>query len=392
MIKLLMFRWAEVEDRARNAGNWNFRTGAGYGKQLADFEQEAGDLLMTISKAYAALDAKTPLVPFEFERRAVENTDVKLDIVYSGICHSDIHQARSEWGPALYPMVPGHEIVGRVTEVGPGVKKFKVGDLVGVGCLVDSCRQCASCKDDLENYCEKGMIGTYNCEDPKRGGLNQGGYSDHIVVEERFVVKVPENLELTGVAPLLCAGITMYSPLRHWKAGPGMTVGIVGLGGLGHMGVKLAHAMGAKVVMITTSPEKGADAKKLGADDVLVSKDSAAMAAAAGTFDLIINTIPVTHDANPYVDLLKRDATMVIVGAINPIGPVNTGAMIMGRKSIAGSVIGGLAETQEMLDFCGKHNIVSEVEVIKPSEINEAYTRTIKSDVRYRFVIDMAAL
>lgn len=348
---------------------------------------------MTIpAKGYAALNATTPLVPFEFERRSIEPTDVKIDITFSGICHSDIHQARSEWGDALYPMVPGHEIIGRVAEVGTGVKKFKVGDLVGVGCLVDSCRTCASCKDDLENYCEKGMIGTYNCEDPKRGGLNQGGYSDKIVVEERFVLSVPETLDVRGAAPLLCAGITMFSPLRHWNAGPGMTVGIVGLGGLGHMGVKLAHAMGSKVVMITTSAAKAADAKKLGADEVLVSKDDSAMAAAAGTFDLIINTIPVSHDANPYVNLLKRDGTMVIVGAINPIGPVNTGAMIMGRKSIAGSVIGGLAETQEMLDFCGKHGIVSDVEVIGVSQINDAYERTIKGDVRYRFVIDMATL
>lgn len=344
------------------------------------------------AKGFAALNATSPLVPFEFERRALEPTDVKIEILYSGICHSDIHQARSEWGPALYPMVPGHEIIGRVSAVGANVTKFKVGDVAGVGCLVDSCRSCASCGEGLENYCEKGMIGTYNCVDPKRGGLNQGGYSDIIVVEERFVVKVPENLDIKGAAPLLCAGITMFSPLRHWKAGPGMTVGIVGLGGLGHMGVKLAHAMGCKVVMVTTSPEKGADAVKLGADVVVVSKDQSAMAAAAGTMDLIINTIPVTHDVNPYINLLKRDATMVVVGAINPVEAVNTGAMIMGRKRIAGSVIGGLPETQEMLDFCGQHGIVSEVEVIGVNQINEAYERTIKSDVRYRFVIDMATL
>ncbi len=344
------------------------------------------------AKGFAALNATSPLVPFEFERRALEPTDVKIEILYSGICHSDIHQARSEWGPALYPMVPGHEIIGRVSAVGTNVTKFKIGDIAGVGCLVDSCRSCASCGEGLENYCEKGMIGTYNCADPKRGGLNQGGYSDIIVVEERFVVKVPENLDIKGAAPLLCAGITMFSPLRHWKAAPGMTVGIVGLGGLGHMGVKLAHAMGCKVVMVTTSPEKGADAVKLGADAVVVSKDQSAMAAAAGTMDLIINTIPVTHDVNPYINLLKRDATMVVVGAINPVEAVNTGAMIMGRKRIAGSVIGGLPETQEMLDFCGQHGIVSEVEVIGVNQINEAYERTIKSDVRYRFVIDMSTL
>ncbi|PZP38712.1 MAG: hydroxyacid dehydrogenase [Pseudomonas fluorescens] len=346
----------------------------------------------TPARGYAALDAKTPLVPFEFERRAVGDNDVSLDIVFSGICHSDIHQARSEWGPALYPMVPGHEIIGKVKAVGAKVSKFKVGDTVGVGCLVDSCRTCASCKDDLENYCEKGMVGTYNCEDVKYGGLKQGGYSDHIVVDERFVVRVPDNLDMRGAAPLLCAGITMYSPLRHWKAGPGMKVGIVGLGGLGHMGVKLAHAMGCEVVMITTSPSKGDDARKLGADGVLISKDAGAMAEAANSFDLIISTIPVSHDVNPYINLLKRDATLVVVGAINPVEAVNTGAMIMGRKSMAGSVIGGLKETQEMLDFCGKHNIVSEVEVIGVDQINEAYERTIKGDVRYRFVIDMSTL
>ena len=344
------------------------------------------------TKAYAAKNATTPLVPFEFERREVEPKDVHLEITYSGICHSDIHQARSEWGPSLYPMVPGHEIIGRVVEVGSEVSKFKKGDLVGVGCLVDSCRTCRSCKDNLENYCEKGMIGTYTCEDPKRGGLNQGGYSDRIVVEERFVLKVPENLDEKGAAPLLCAGITMYSPLMHWKAGPGKKVGIVGLGGLGHMGVKIAHAMGAEVVMITTSPSKGEDARKLGANGVLVSKDADAMAAATETFDLIINTIPVRHDLNPYIALLKRDATMVIVGAIEPVEPMHAGALVMKRRCVAGSVIGGLKETQEMLDFCGKHGITSEVEVIKMGEVNEAYTRTIKGDVRYRFVIDMATL
>lgn len=350
-------------------------------------------MTMTHARGYAARDAKTPLSPFEFERRAIEPTDVQLDILFAGICHSDIHQARNEWGGgSLYPMVPGHEIVGRVTEVGAGVTKFKKGDLVGVGCLVDSCRKCASCKDNLENYCEVGMIGTYNCEDPKRGGLNQGGYSDKIVVEERFVLSVPENLDLKGTAPLLCAGITMYSPLVHWKAGPGKKVGIIGLGGLGHMGVKLAHAMGAEVVMITTSPSKGEDAKKLGADSVLISKDADAMAAAANSFDLLINTIPVGHQTDPYIALLKRDATMVIVGAIEPIEPMHTGALILKRRNVAGSVIGGLKETQEMLDFCGKHNIVSDVEVIDMKDVNTAYERTIKGDVRYRFVIDMSTL
>ena len=344
------------------------------------------------ARGYAATSATTPLAPFAFERRAVGEKDVQIDIVYSGICHSDMHQARNEWGGAVYPMVPGHEIIGRVVAVGDKVTKFKVGDRAGVGCMVDSCRTCASCREQLQQYCEPGATFTYNCEDPKYGGQTQGGYSDTIVVDEDFTLKIPENLDMKGAAPLLCAGITTYSPLRYWNVGAGQKVGIIGLGGLGHMGVKFAHAMGAHVVMITTSPEKGADARKLGADEVLISKDDAAMAAHANSFDFILNTIPVGHDMNPYVALLKRDATMCIVGAIEPLKPVHGGGLIMKRKSIAGSLIGGIAETQEMLDFCGEHDIVSDVEVIAMKEVNTAYERMLKSDVKYRFVIDMATL
>lgn len=346
---------------------------------------------MTHAKAYAARSATSDIAPFEFERRAVGPQDVSLEIMYAGICHSDIHQARNEWGGSIYPMVPGHEIVGRVTQVGTGVKKFKAGDLVGVGCLVDSCRTCASCREGLEQYCENGWVGTYNSLD-KKGEPTYGGYSDHIVVDEAFVVRVPENLDLKAVAPLLCAGITTYSPLKHWNVKAGDKVGVVGLGGLGHMGVKLAAAMGAHVVMITTSPEKGNDAKKLGAAEVLISKDAEAMKKHANSFDFILNTIPVGHDVNPYVALLKRDATMCIVGAIAPLPDVSGPALVMQRKKIAGSLIGGIAETQEMLDFCGKHNIVCDVEMIDVKDINKAYDRTVKGDVKYRFVIDIATL
>lgn len=345
---------------------------------------------MSHAKGYGTHSATDAIAPFNFERRSVGKTDVKLDILYSGICHSDIHQARNEWGNSIYPMVPGHEIVGRVTEVGSAVTKFKAGQLVGVGCLVDSCQDCPSCAEGLEQYCEKGFVGTYNSRD-KKGEITYGGYSDHIVVDEKFVLNVPENLDIKATAPLLCAGITTYSPLAFWKIGKGMKVGIVGLGGLGHMGVKFAHAMGAHVVMITTSPEKGADAKKLGADEVLISKDQAAMEKSANSFDFILNTIPVEHDIGPYVALLKRDATMTIVGAISPVTGVHGGALVMQRKKIAGSLIGGIKETQEMLDFCGKHNITCDVEVIPPDKINEAYTRTVKGDIKYRFVIDMKA-
>jgi len=346
---------------------------------------------MSKALGYAAQSETSPIAPFTFERRAVGPHDVRMDITFSGICHSDIHQARGEWGNSLYPMVPGHEIIGRVTEVGGSVKKFKAGQLVGVGCLVDSCRTCPSCKDGLEQYCETGMIGTYNARD-KNGDLTFGGYSDHIVVDENFVVLVPENLDPAAAAPLLCAGITTWSPLKHWKIGKGMKVGVIGLGGLGHMGVKFASAMGAHTVMITTSPEKGADARKLGAQDVLISKDAADMAKHAGSFDFLLNTIPVGHDVNPYVNLLKRDGTMCIVGALAPLPDVNAVSLILGRKSVSGSVIGGIKETQEMMDFCGKHNIVCDIETIGVKDINDAYERTIKGNVKYRFVIDMATI
>ena len=343
------------------------------------------------AKGYATHSATDKLGPFDFERRDVGARDVDIEILYAGICHSDIHQARNEWGGSKYPMVPGHEIVGRVKDIGSGVKKFKQGDLVGVGCLVDSCRTCASCKDGLEQYCENGFTGTYNGTG-RDGKTTFGGYSDHIVVDEDFVVSVPENLDVKAVAPLLCAGITTYSPLRHWNVKAGDKVGVVGLGGLGHMGVKLASAMGAHVVMITTSPEKGNDAKKLGADDVLISKDQTAMTSHANSFDFILNTIPVGHDINPYIALLKRDGVMCIVGALDALPAVNGAGMILKRKTVAGSLIGGLPETQEMLDFCGKHNIVCDVEMIGVKDINTAYDRTVKGDVKYRFVIDMASL
>lgn len=351
---------------------------------------------MTIpASAYAAPSSKTALEPFHFERREPRAHDVVIDILYCGVCHSDIHSVRNEWGGSQYPLVPGHEIVGRVRSVGNKVAAFKTGDLVGVGCFVDSCRHCQSCNDGLEQYCENGMTATYNSEDNVGGTsqkITQGGYSDIITVEERFVLRVPENLDPAAAAPLLCAGITTYSPLKHWKVGAGQKVGIIGLGGLGHMGIKLAHAMGATVVMITTSPEKAADAKKLGADEVLISTDNGAMQAAQNSFDFLLNTIPVGHDVDPYMALLKRDATMVIVGAIEPLKQVNAAAFIFKRRHMAGSLVGGLPETQEMLDFCGKHNIVCDIETIKIQDINTAYDRTVKGDVKYRFVIDMASL
>lgn len=342
--------------------------------------------------AYGVTSATSPVAPMQIERRAPLAHDVAIDILYCGICHSDIHQARNEWGGgSLYPMVPGHEIIGRVSVVGSAVSKFKKGDLVGVGCFVDSCRVCSSCKEGLEQYCDNGMTLTYNSRDSKHGGLAFGGYSERITVDENYVLRVPANLDAAAAAPLLCAGITLYSPLRHWKVEKGQKVGIVGLGGLGHMGVKLAAAMGAHTVMITTSPHKAQDAKKLGAAEVLISRDEADMAKHAQSFDLIIDTVPVAHDLNPYISLLKRDRTLVIVGPLDPVG-VHGANLIIKRRQIAGSVIGGIAETQEMLDFCGRHGIVSDVEVIKAGYINEAYERMLKSDVKYRFVIDIASL
>ena len=344
-------------------------------------------------KAYGTQGAKEDLKKMDIIRREVGDDDVKMEITYCGVCHSDIHTARNEWGGTKYPAVPGHEIIGRVLKTGKNVSSFKEGQLVGVGCLVDSCQQCESCKDNLEQYCENGWTGTYNSKDKHiEGQQTYGGYSNEIVVNRKFVLNIPENIDAKGVAPLLCAGITTWSPLRHWKVKEGDKVGVVGLGGLGHMGVKFANALGAHVVMITTSPSKADDAKALGAHEVLISKDEKQMKKHTGSFDFILNTIPVGHDMDPYIGLLKRDATMVIVGAVEPLEPFHGGGIIMGRKKIAGSLIGGIKETQEMLDFCGEHNIVSDIEMINIQDINEAYDRVVKADVKYRFVIDMASL
>ncbi|QVL32398.1 NAD(P)-dependent alcohol dehydrogenase [Telmatocola sphagniphila] len=343
---------------------------------------------------YAAPSATNPLAPFSFERRDPGPKDVQIEILYCGVCHSDIHTARNEWKSTVYPVVPGHEIVGRATKVGSEVKKFKEGDLVGVGCLVDSCRKCPSCQASEEQYCDNEKIFTYNSPDKHLPGKQTyGGYSNHIVVDQDFVLKVSEKLDLKGVGPLLCAGITTFSPLHHWKVGKGQKVGIVGLGGLGHMGVKLAHAMGAHVVLFTTSPSKVADAKRLGADEVVISKNEGEMKAHLNSFNFILNTLSVPHNLDAYISLLKRDGTMVLVGVPeHPHPSPNIGNLIFGRRSIAGSLIGGIKETQEMLDFCAERNIVSDVEVIPIQKINEAYERILKSDVKYRFVIDMASL
>jgi uncharacterized zinc-type alcohol dehydrogenase-like protein len=347
---------------------------------------------MSKVKAYGAQASDANLEALDIERREITADDVKIEIDYCGVCHSDIHQVRNDWKNSKYPVVPGHEIIGRVTQVGKNVSNFKEGDLVGVGCMVDSCQECDSCKEDLEQFCENGATLTYNSKDEHLGGHTFGGYSEQIVVDKEFVLKVPENIDAKAAAPLLCAGITTYSPLRHWNVKKGDKVGVIGLGGLGHMGVKFAHAIGAHVVMITTSPSKSEDAKKLGADEVLISKNEEDMKKQAGSFDFLLNTVPVGHDMNPYVALLKRDATMVLVGAIEPLDPVHGGGLIGGRKRIAGSVIGGIKETQEMLDFCGEHNIVSDIEMIDMQNINEAFDRVVKSDVKYRFVIDMKSL
>ena len=345
---------------------------------------------MFVCTGYAAESATTPLAPFTFERRDPGPEDVRIDIAYCGVCHSDLHTARSEWGPSLYPCVPGHEIVGRVSAVGANVTRFREGDLAGVGCMVDSCRSCATCREGLEQYCERGFIGTYGGKE--RGGHTFGGYSKAIVVDQHFVLKLPTNIELAAVAPLLCAGITTYSPLKHWGAGPGKRVGIVGLGGLGHMALKLAHAFGAETVLFTTSPGKEADARRLGADAVVLSKDQAAMDAQASSFDIIIDCVAAEHDINAYLKLLKRDATLVQVGAPEKPLPVTVFSLIMNRRRFAGSLIGGIAETQEMLDFCGEHGIGCDIEIIPMDGINAAYERMLKSDVKYRFVIDMETL
>lgn len=350
---------------------------------------------MTTARAYAAFDPTSPLGPFSLERRAVGPTDVAFAIKYCGVCHSDLHTARGEWAGTTYPCVPGHELVGVVTAVGTAVSGFNVGDLAGVGCMVDSCRACASCRDGLEQYCDNfATTYTYNSVD-KHGTapVTYGGYSDHIVVDERFCLRISPTLDLASAAPLLCAGVTLWSPLRRWKAGPGMKVGIVGLGGLGHMGVKLAHALGAHTVLFTTSPGKVVDAKRLGADGVVISTDAEQMAAQATSFDLIINTVAAPHDLNVFLGLLKRDGTMVLVGAPAAPHPALIAAKLFTRRrSLAGSLIGGIKETQEMLDFCAEHGIVSDIELIPVQDIDRAYDRMLKSDVQYRFVLDMSTL
>jgi alcohol dehydrogenase (NADP+) len=343
--------------------------------------------------AYGAHASDKPLEPLTITRRAPQAHDVQIDIAYCGICHSDVHQVRGEWQGTQFPCVPGHEIVGRVSAVGAQVSGFKLGDLVGVGCIVDSCKHCSECDEGLENYCD-GMVGTYNSPTPDNPGWTQGGYSQKIVVHERYVLRIghPEA-ELAAVAPLLCAGITTYSPLRHWHAGPGKKVGIVGIGGLGHVGVKLAHAMGAQVVAFTTSEDKREEAKALGADEVVVSRNHDEMAAHAKSFDLIINTVAASHNLDAFLVLLKRDGVLTLVGApATPHPSPNVFHLIMKRRAIAGSMIGGIAETQEMLDFCAEHKIVADIELIRANEINEAYERMIKGDVKFRFVIDSSTL
>lgn len=346
---------------------------------------------MIPTKSYAAQNATTPLAPFNFERREVKPHDVQIEILYCGVCHSDIHQARSEWGPAIYPLVPGHEIVGRVVNVGKEVTKFKVGDLAGIGCFVDSCRECANCKDGIEQYCEVGMNSTYNSRE-KDGSPTYGGYSTQIVVDENYTLKVSDKLPLSGVAPLLCAGITTYSPLRYVGVKKGDKVAVLGLGGLGHMAVKFAAAFGAEVTMLSSSPSKEADAKKLGASHFVLTSDKEAMKKHANTFDYILNTVSAPHDYNTYLNLLRTNGTMIVVGVPPEASEVPAFNLIGKRRSIIGSLIGGIKETQEMLDFCAEHNIVSDVEVIDIAYINDAYERMIKSDVKYRFVIDIDSL
>ncbi len=346
---------------------------------------------MQPTSAYAARSPKEPLTPFEIQRRDPGPNDVLIDVKFCGICHSDIHQARDEWGGASFPMVPGHEIAGVVSKVGAKVTRFKSGDHVGVGCLVDSCRECRDCKAGLEQYCSK-PVWTYNSVEKDGKTPTYGGYSTRIVVDENFVLQIPQNIPLDRAAPLLCAGITLYSPLRHWKTGPGSRVGVIGLGGLGHMGVKLAKALGADVTVLSHSKNKEADAKRLGAQHFLLTSDSKNLDQNAGKFDLLLNTVPVELDWERYVNLLDRDGALVLLGVPNAKPTLHPTALIMRRRSLAGSVIGGIAETQEMLDFCGKHEIASDIELIPIQKVNEAYERTIKGDVRYRFVIDVESL
>ncbi|WP_420477049.1 NAD(P)-dependent alcohol dehydrogenase [Noviherbaspirillum sp. ST9] len=348
---------------------------------------------MIASTGYGATNAHEPLSKLDFTRRDPGPEDVQIEILYCGVCHSDLHTARNEWGNTVYPVVPGHEIIGRVMATGDKVTRFKQGEMVGVGCMVDSCLHCHACAEGLEQYCENGFVGTYNGEEMHSGGMTYGGYSSNIVVRDRFVLRIPANLDPAAAAPLLCAGITTWSPLKQWQVGQGHKVGIVGLGGLGHMGIKLAHAMGAHVVLFTTSPGKREDALRLGANEVVVSKNAGEMAAHRDSFDFILNTVAAPHALDPFMELLKRDRTMTLVGApATPHPSPQVFNLIMKRRRLAGSLIGGIAETQEMLDFCGDKGIVSDIEMIRIQEINEAYERMLRSDVKYRFVIDMASL
>ena len=347
---------------------------------------------MTLTKGYAAQGKTSPVAPFEFERREPGTTDVQIEILFCGVCHSDLHQVRDEWGGSIYPMVPGHEIVGRVLAVGSGVTKFAVGDLAGVGCMVDSCRECESCGLGLEQYCDRNQIVfTYNSRFPD-GTPSYGGYSNSIVVDQAFTLHISPKLDLAATAPLLCAGITTYSPMKHWNVQPGQKVGVIGLGGLGHMALKFAHAFGAHVTQFTTSPGKEEDARRLGADEVVLTRDPEALKALAGTFHFIIDTVSAPHDLNTYLNLLKRDGSMVLVGLPEDPAKVEAFPLAGKRRSLAGSNIGGIAETQEMLDFCAEHGIVSDIEMTPISKVNEAYERMLKNDVKYRFVIDMATL
>lgn len=344
---------------------------------------------MKTTKAFAAKSANAPLVPFEIARRDVGPNDVHIKIDFCGICHSDLHQVANDWGGSMYPMVPGHEIVGHVIATGKKVRKFTVKDTVGVGCFVDSCGTCGSCKEDLEQYCSNGFVATYNSYEKDGKTLTYGGYSTEIVVDQNYVLKIPKNLDKAGAAPLLCAGITTFSPLRHWKIKKGKKVAVIGLGGLGHMGIKLARKMGAEVTLFTTSDSKAKDAKRLGAHHVILSKNISQMNSVENKFDLILDTVSAPHDLNPYLATLKREGTLVLLGLPEKNPEIEAFNLVMKRRSLAGSLIGGIRETQEMLNFCGKNKIVSDVEVVKPSEINEAYERLKRSDVKYRFVIDL---
>lgn len=350
---------------------------------------------MSNARAYSAASSTSPLASSSIVRREPKDTDVQIEILFCGVCHSDLHQVRNEWSgvmPTVYPCVPGHEIVGRISKTGSAVTKFKVGDLAAVGCMVDSCRTCPECQQGLEQFCQNFPTLTYNAPDKHTGGVTYGGYSESIVVDQDFVLRVPENLDLAGVAPLLCAGITTYSPMRHWCVSKGKKVGVVGLGGLGHMAVKFAHAIGAHVVLFTTSAHKKEDALRLGADEVVISRNSDEVNKHLGSFDFILDAVSADHDLNVYLSLLKRDGTLTLVGAPEKPTPVSSFSLIMGRRTLSGSPIGGIRETQEMLDFCGVHGITADVEVIPIQKINEAYERLLKSDVKYRFVIDMSTL